>query len=296
MSRRSSLAGGTSQNGIRSPAAGPPVVRLPPMAREQPTVPMLSQAPAFGMPLYNAVQAASQPAPIHASVRQSQQQAIPMHQPRPQKAVFVADIESPASFAFKPPQQQHEQPFHQQVPNDVNSQSFTEPPILFPHSRHPSHPSQPSGTPLSHIPERAIYAPTFQPYSYAQPPNYFAAPYPPATVFYPPMGTDMSVYDGAAPPTVMAPPFVPGAPYVLAPPQPPPPPTDSTTQTGMVAHESNGMVYYYDPAQLQQATPSGVPSPYTAAPTGGVVGMGGMMTPPAQYYYPPAPNGVYFSQ
>merc|ERR1712000_36698 len=34
---------------------------------------------------------------------------IPMHQPRPQKTVSVADIESPASFPVKAPLQQLEQ-------------------------------------------------------------------------------------------------------------------------------------------------------------------------------------------
>jgi hypothetical protein len=223
-----------------------------------------------------------------------------MHQPRPQKAVSVADIESPATFAYNPPQQQQEQPFHQQVPNDVNAQPFGESSVTFnSHSRRPSHPSQPSGTPLPHIPERAIFAPSFQPYAFAQPTGYFAAPYPPGALFYPPMGGEIPGYSGAgAPaamaPAAMAPAFVPGAPYILAPPPPPPPTTDAGAPGGTVAHESNGMVYYYDSSQLQQAASSGVPQPYSVAPSGGVVGMGGMITPPAHFYYPQAPNGVYF--
>lgn len=218
-----------------------------------------------------------------------------MHQPRPQKAVSVADIESPATFSYNPPQQQQEQPFHQQVPNDVNVQTFSDSVTFNSHSRRPSHPSQPSGTPLSHIPERAIYAPSFQPYAFAQPTGYFTAPYPPGALFYPPIGGEIPGYSGAGASTVMAPAFVPGAPYILAPPPPPPPPTtDAGTPGGTVAHESNGMVYYYDSSQLQQAASSGVPPPYSVAPPGGVVGMGGMITPPAHYYYPQAPNGVYF--
>jgi hypothetical protein len=217
-----------------------------------------------------------------------------MHQPRPQKAVSVADIESPATFSYNPPQQQQEQPFHQQVPTDVAVPSFGESSITFnSHSRRPSHPSQPSGTPLSHIPERAIYAPSFQPYTFAQPAGYFPAPYPPGALFYPPMGGEVPGYSGAGPAPAMAPAFVPGAPYMLAPPPPAPPSTDPGAQGGTVAHESNGMVYYYNSTQLQQATSPGVPPPY---PSGGVVGMGGMITPPAHFYYSQAPNGVYFGQ
>jgi hypothetical protein len=219
-----------------------------------------------------------------------------MHQPRPQKAVSVADIESPATFAYNPPQQQHEQPFHQQVPNDVNVQPFGESSGPYnSHSRRPSHPSLPSGTPLSHIPERAIYAPSFQPYAFTQPTGYFPAPYPPGALYYPPMGGDITGYNGAGASTVMAPPFVPGAPYMLAPPPPQPSTTDASTQGGTVAHESNGMVYYYDSSQLQQqAASSSIPPPYSVAPPGGVVGMGGMITPPGQFYYSQAPNGMYF--
>lgn len=320
MSRRSSLAGVTTQNGIRSPVtttfprqpgggpeAGKPVVRLPPMARPNMSISMQAPSSTFAPPTFMAPPAppqAPQPQPI---TNHNQQCNIPMHQPRPQKTVSVADIESPATFAYHPPQQQQEQPFHQQVPNDVNVQPFSDSSGAFnSHSRRPSHPSQPSGTPLSHIPERAIYAPSFQPYTYAQPAGYFAAPYPPGAVFYPPMGGDLPGYSAAGAPTVLAPAFVPGAPYLLAPlpsqPPPPsqppsqPPPTEGGTQGGTVAHESNGMVYYYDSSQLRQATGSGVPPPYSIAPPGGVVGMGGMITPPAHFYYPQPPNGVYFGQ
>ena len=65
-----------------------------------------------------------------------------------------------------------------------------------------------------------------------------------------------------------------------------------------VAQESNGMVYYYDAAQLYDAGVPYLPSTtYTVATApGGVVGMGGMMTPaPDGYYYPPDGHGpVYY--
>lgn len=305
MSRRSSIAGITPQNDIRSPAAatfprqpgggpeaGKPVVRLPPMARQNVSIPLQAPPSTFAPPAYIPAQAQLQP---QHSTNHNQQSTIPMHQPRPQKAVSVADIESPATFAYNPPQQQQEQPFHHQVPNEVNVQPFSDSSITFnSHSRRPSHPSQPSGTPLSHIPERAIYAPSFQPYAFAQPAGYFAAPYPPGALFYPPMGGNLPGYTGSGAPAVMAPAFVPGAPYLLAPPPPQPPTTEASGQGGTVAHESNGMVYYYNSTQLQQAAESSVPPPYSVAPPGGVVGMGGMITPPAHFYYPQAPNGVYF--
>jgi hypothetical protein len=308
MSRRSSVAGISSQNGVRSPAAGTfprqpgagaepgkPVVRLPTMARQNMNMPMPAPPLTFAPPTFMPTQAPLQLPQPQIITNHNQQSTIPMHQPRPQKAVSVADIESPATFAYNPPQQQQEQPFHQQVPNEVNVQPFAESSVAFnSHSRRPSHPSQPSGTPLSHIPERAIYAPSFQPYAFAQPTGYFAASYPPGALFYPPMGGEISGYSGPGAPTVMAPAFVPGAPYLLAPPPSQPPTTDAGGQGSTVAHESNGMVYYYDSSQLQQTASSGVPPPYSVAPPGGVVGMGGMITPPAHFYYPQAPNGVYF--
>jgi hypothetical protein len=60
------------------------------------------------------------------------------------------------------------------------------------------------------------------------------------------------------------------------------------------------MVYYYDPSQLPPQMPySSAPYPTPGYPVqGGVVGIGGMMTPsPDTYYYPqPAQNGVYYGQ
>jgi hypothetical protein len=69
---------------------------------------------------------------------------------------------------------------------------------------------------------------------------------------------------------------------------------DIATQANMVAHESNGMVYYYDPASLPGGSQSAPMPQYATIPAGGVLGMGGMITPPAQYYYPPG-NGMYYT-
>lgn len=82
-------------------------------------------------------------------------------------------------------------------------------------------------------------------------------------------------------PSVAAPPFVPGQqyPYVLpGPPQAPPP--EGPAQAGTVAHESNGMVYYYDQSQLQGGPENGPSFP----PVGFAPPNGYMMPQPAVYY------------
>lgn len=139
---------------------------------------------------------------------------IPMHQPRPQKAVSILDIENPAiPYAYPPPQMA--------MPYQT-------------HSRNASY--QSTGAPNL---EAAVHAPPFQP-GYAMPPPYFYPPqYMPA--FIPPMGMD---------PNMMQPMFVPPPP----PPYMPAPVPVSTSQapagaSGVVAQESNGTVYFYDQSQ-----------------------------------------------
>jgi hypothetical protein len=211
---------------------------------------------------------------------------IPMHQPRPQKAVSVADIESPATFNFNPPQPQQEQPFHQQVPVPVSGPGYGPDAAPYPHGRHPSHASQASGTPLSQIPERAIHAQPFHPFGFPPPQPFHPSGYAP-TVFYPGSDAEYPPYGAPAGPPGPPPPFVAAGqqmPYVL----PPPPPGSGVqaAQSGTVAHEANGTVYFYDSSQLY---------PNHSYPTGGVVGMGGMMTPPGTTYYYPQPPGVYYA-
>ncbi len=316
MSRRSSLAREVSREGIVSPAGsslsrpngvvtelGKPVVRLPPASQrpletfspqEQLASPdVLSLAPSFP-------QGQSYPLPQKPTFRENRPVPIPMHQPRPQKAVSVADIESPAGLTFHPPQQQQQQPFHQQVPQHVSGHIYSQDQSMYnSHSRHPSHPSQAStGTPLSQIPERAIHAQPFQPYPYLQPQGFYAQQYPaPAVFFYPPHSGDSPSFNPAVAPVLGAPAFVPSVqqyPYVV----PVSPATaDPAAQAGTVAHESNGMVYYYDASQLTATagTANGYPAAgYTVPQPGGLVGVGGMMTPPDGYYYPQVHGGVYY--
>ena len=280
LSRRSSLGKGTPQEGFHSPAAsvlsqstmvttenGKPVVRLPP-TRPPGGFPPATAAP---MPVPSSVPPSLPPQPQHLAYRESRPAPIPMHQPRPQKTVSVADIETPATFAFNPPQPQQEQPFHHQVPIPANGAGY--PPDAAGHL--PPH----TQTPLSHIPERAIHAQPFQPYDQHQPQAFYPPAYGPGNAYYPVTGAEFAPYNAVAP----YPPTGQQVPYM---PAPPIPTTEQPSQSGTVAHEAGGTVYFYDASQMY-------PNPYTApAPPGpgGVVGMGGMMTPPSSgYYYPQQP-------
>lgn len=293
MSRRSSIAREMGRDTLVSPAGSimsrnggfndpsRPVVRLPPGGPRMPTGPSMV-SPTHGMPTY--------PLPQKPTFRENWQGSLPMHQPRPQKTVSVAGIESPASMSFNPPQQQEQQPFHQQVPAHINGGAVqAEQQPYYQHGRQLSYPSQVStGTPLSNIPERAIHAPAFQPYGQ---PGFPPQPFVPQAYFYPPNGPQPQYMAPAG----MVPMYVPGpqqpgyvmpvsAPPVASPPAPTGPPN-------MVAYESNGMTYYVDQAQLYPPAPA---EPY-AQPSFTVPGMGGMMTPgpDGAYYYPqqmqPAP-------
>lgn len=320
MSRRSSLAREINRDGIASPTGSTlsrqqlpmdtsrPVVKLPPTAQtaqpQQTSVVFppqnISQGPSSND---DAQRPQTYPLPQKPTFRENRPSAIPMHQPRPQKAVSVADIESPATLSFNPPQQ-HQQPFHQQVPVQVNGNGYAHDAVL--HSRNPSYPSQAStGTPLSQIPERAIHAQPFQPNPYQQPQsqsqNYYPQPYqvmpPQQGYYYPPnFNPSMAQSAGAAP-------FVPSQPQQQQQPPgfPQPSQQQDSAQAGLqslVAQEVNGMVYYYDAAQIPavatfpayQQTPS-----FPMQPVGGVVGMGGMMTPsPDGFYYPQQSQGVVY--
>ncbi|KAL8804707.1 MAG: hypothetical protein Q9182_002399 [Xanthomendoza sp. 2 TL-2023] len=300
-SRRSSLAREMATEGVISPSSvslsrpsnvtaepGKPVVRLPPAAQQE-----IGTEISQSIPVVNLPQVPMYPLPEKPTYRENRPVPIPMHQPKPQKTVSVTDIESPATFAFHPPQPQDQQPFHQQVPTQVMSQTYPQDPSMYPHSRHPSHPSQASGgTPLSQIPERAAQAPPFQPYAYHQPPPFYSAPFPPTLYYYP--STEQL---HAAGPSVMAPAFIPGQPYPFTVPVAPAPlTTEATAQSGTVAHESNGMVYYYDSSQLNAGGDGNnayAGADYTVPPSGGVVGIGGMMTPPIQFYPQPSPAVFY---
>lgn len=237
--------------------AGPPAAgQAPTQPRIPPPIPLLPQ-------------------PQNPVYRESQLAPIPMHQPRPQKTVSVADIESPANFPVNPPQPQQEQPFHQQVPMPSGPTYAPDSCLL----------SQSSYTPmsqLSHIPERAIHAQPFQPCGFQQPQGFYPVTYPSGAMFYPVSGMEYSPYIAANCPTPSVPTFQSAQqiPYMM-----PPPPTsvEQPSRPGTVAHEAGGTVYYYDTSQVpvsgQFAYPPPMPNSETRA-----VGMMTSQTP--TYYYP----------
>ncbi|KGM91871.1 uncharacterized protein PADG_12012 [Paracoccidioides brasiliensis Pb18] len=327
MSRRSSFGRGT--DAITSPVGSAisrvggmpgegrkPVVRLPPSIRPPLGSGFAPQPPAM-VPQMTAPPLPSQyPMPPPPEFRENRlPQNIPMHQPRPQKTVSVADIESPVSFQYNPPQQQQEQPFRQQVPHPVNGGFIPDNNAYAPHGRRASHASQPSATPLSQIPERAIHAHPFQPYPYQPQTYYTEAGYQPAPMFYPTSNPEYPTYattvrPGPPPATYAAQPQQ--MPFSVGPPLPHhpspthqhPAPDQEQASSATFAHEQNGTVYYYDTSQFansayppQQNQAYSAPPPQQGVPPGGVVGMGGMMTPPGTtYYYPQPQNGtVYYT-
>jgi len=216
-----------------------------------------------------------------------------MQHPRPQKAVSVDNIETPAALQFNPPQQ-YQQLFQHQVPTQVNGHSYGQQPHVHPHSRNTSYQGS-TGTPLSQIPERAIHAQPFQPNTYQQQQG-----------FYPQQYQVMPQQQGYYYPQQYNPTMSAQAPaFVSAPTQPTSYGQTTQTdiaqqgQTNLVAQEVNGMVYYYDPAQIPAAVaafPSyASPPTYSMQQIGGVSLQHGMMTPsPDGFYYPQAPQGVVY--
>lgn len=279
MSRRSSIA---RESMMASPAgsmmSSRPVVRLPPGSHHP--AGSIASIHGPGSSTGTPSMVGGPFAPPRPPYRENWSN-VQMHQPRPQKTISVTGIEIPAAthidtsmpdHAFDPqvyglPQQQ--QPFHHQIPSQVNGQD------PYGHVRQPSYPVQ-AGTPLSNIPERAIHAQPFQPYPGAYP-TYPQQQQQPA-YFYP----HPNAYAPQGP--VMAPVFVPQQ-YMM---QNAGAPQGGTT-SGMVAHEQNGMVYYIDPSQMsqQQQQPQQQQEAYPAQNTP-YAGMPMMMAqPPDGYYYPP---------
>lgn len=294
--------------------AARPVVRLPPAARpdahllepaSQPRVPAVAQEASIS----DLPQPQTHPLPQKPAMHENRPASIPMHQPRPQKNISVADIESP-TFTQGP--QAFQQPFHHQVPLQVANglQQDAGPQLdahAHAHARGLPHPSLHStGTPLSQIPERAIHAAPFQP-NYSQPPYFNQHVYQPQPQAQQPQAQQGYYYpQGFSGPgmasSAAAPAFVPGGQPGMQ--------SDFAAQghgeqsaqnpspnPNLVAQEVNGMVYYYDASQIQQvnAYPP-YPAPQSFQP--GVMGMGGMVTPsPDGFYYPQhAPGMVYYSQ
>ena len=338
LSRRSSLAREVTRENIVSPSGSTlsrsrlpgsegikPVVRLPQGLQHPPNfgqIPFSSLPGAFNPPLnanYNF--------PPNPEFRENWSTQIPMHQPRPQKAVSVAGIEpSASSQAFHVPQPQEQQPFHQQMPPNIHGQNASGGATLsdpYSHNRQVSFSSQAGsvGTPLSNIPERAIHAPAFQPVqqsAYAGHAQHY--PTQMAAFYYPPPVSSDAVnqrqfqpYTGgvAAASGMMAPVFMPGSQggaYVMSPSAGAAPPVSGHIASGpngnsasinsetapqptnMVAHESNGMVYYYDPSQIYQSIetyhPQNTTAPFAYTVTPGLNGLVAASSPGPNFYYP----------
>ena len=70
-------------------------------------------------------------------------------------------------------------------------------------------------------------------------------------------------------------------------------PTEATTQAGTVAHVSNGMVYYFDSSEVNASADTSqtfLPA-YTMPPN--MDSMGGMVTPPMQFFPQPTAQPYY---
>ncbi|KYK58364.1 hypothetical protein DCS_05377 [Drechmeria coniospora] len=292
--------------------AARPVVRLPPAPRPDLPPAADAQEPSSisRLPPPQTHPLPQRPA-AHETAAAAAAASIPMHQPRPQKNISVADIEPPTTLQGP---RAIQQPFHQQVPVQV-ANGFA--PDGQTHARRPSHPSHPSsGTPLSQIPERAIHAAPFQPNAHGQPPYYMQQVYQPQPPPPPPQAQPQQGYyypqpfsaaglTGAAA-AASAAPFVPAASHGVgggfpphnAPEQPVGQGASGNPAAGpnLVAQEVNGMVYYYDSSQVQ---PVGGYGPYAAAQgfQANVVGMGGVVTPsPDGFYYPQHAQHAQHSQ
>ncbi|KAK5942903.1 hypothetical protein PMZ80_005469 [Knufia obscura] len=229
MSRRPSIAASATGSGIHTPT-GMPLPQYP-MGMQKPVVRMPAH-PNYAF--FPGMQSADVFMGDNSAIIHSPLTTLPMHQPTPQKTVSIDNIESPS---MNVPQQQSQQPFHQQIPAHMQEQGQQK---------------------MPHIPEGAVYAQPFQPYPTMPQQAYYGMPYhmmQPAEN----MGYGMGM----------------GGP-VMAPAQQPAASGPEGQQQGSSAYETNGMVYYYDPAQ-QYAYPP----------------MGNMMQP-GPYFYPNAQQQMFY--
>ena len=274
MSRRSSIA----RDGIISPAAsalskapfgvpaaGPsrPVVKLPAGARASGSLHngfthnVSLMAPTDGVvePMY--------PPPGKPAFQSQWNGQIPVHQPRPQKTVSVTNIESPHKERLYPPHQHEHQPFHHQVPTQVNNgQPQPQAAGNFP----------PNGTP-SHLPDNAVSAQPFHP---DQPSMYYSTPYSMQEMMYYPQTENAT--NSYTPQTMMP------APVYMQPTQhgsylvpmlsPAPVPAMAPVveaPQGTTAYEQNGTVYFYDASRYGNGGVNGAayttPGPSSAYPS-----------------------------
>ncbi|KAK6441728.1 hypothetical protein LTR95_002036 [Oleoguttula sp. CCFEE 5521] len=220
---------------------------------------------------------------------------VALHQPRPQKTISVTGIESPAALqqARRPSSSSSQQPFHNQLPAHMIEQPvYAQQQGQYYATGHgydfaPQGPA--SGTPLLGIPEQAMYGQGAQPpdmyysqYPPPQQPYYYAQPAP-MQMYMPPAGPLQQQYIAQSPTHQQAP---------LS------HPTEALqAPSGMVAHESNGMVFYLPAADVAQQ-PS-APSATEYQPAESFVpayAMPGLPPPTpgpeeSRYYYPTVDAG-----
>lgn len=214
---------------------------------------------------------------------------IPMHQPRPQKTVSLATIESPARAPLHAPQQQEQQPFYHQVPAHMTGQILAERHEVLSSSQFATSNAARGGQVAGNSIEAAINAEPFQPahigqealyntsYTTAQPAFYYNMPPDGQAEHYTgdPLAAPVYVQQGA----YLVPMYMP---QNIGPDE-----AAAIAQAGMYAQERNGMVYYYDSNPLGPNTESGSAMGYS------VPGAGGMMTPgPEGYYYNQGAPGI----
>lgn len=324
MSRRSSIAPADFVSPTGS-AMSRPIVRLPPMGQPQMQMPMHGIPPPFIPPpppptmmltveaqgleqqfgtsqasISDLPQPQTHPLPqkpaFQDTARPDSASAMPIYQPRPQKAVSLQHIESPTRQENTP--QQYQQAFHQQVPPQVANSLAQDP-----HARNPPYPSQIStGTPLSQIPERAIHAAPFQPSNYPQPPPqaqpgyYNQQPYqmmpPQPGYYYPPQYGNNMAPSAAAAPFYPGPQQPQGQNYNQGGPPPQAPPAQTADPSGgsstLVAQDVGGTVYFYDASQI----PTYPTYPNYSAPAYAPNMAMGMSPAPEGYYYNQAASGM----
>lgn len=225
-----------------------------------------------------------------------------VHQPRPQKQFSVTGIESPAALhQAQTPAIDEQQPFQNQLPTHMGEQqAYSQHPQaqFYPQQSHYGYPNQinQAGTPLSGIPENAMNAQAFQQQAmyYQQYPGQQNMYYQPHMQMYMPQTQGYMAPQQQAPAQSHHEPA-----QRTESQQQPPQQQEDSAPSGMVAHESNGMVFYLPASEAQQQptqeqyepAESFVPSyamPGLPPPT---------PAPDASYYYPVDMNqAMYYPQ
>jgi hypothetical protein len=178
-----------------------------------------------------------------------------VHQPRPQKQFSVTGIESPAALhQARTPAIDEQQPFQNQLPTHMaEQQAYPQHPQahFYPQQLQYGYPNQinQASTPLSGIPENTMNAQASQQQGmyYPQYPAQQNMYYQPPMQMYMPQVQGYMASQQQAPTQSHHEPAQRTESQQQAPPQ-----QEDAAPSGMVAHESNGMVFYIPAAEAQQ--------------------------------------------